>query len=125
MQEISGLTVQERAETPRFRQQVERRLPQQTLDELVARYLAGLPTPQLCREYHLGKSTVLRLLRDRGVQMRRQGLSPEQLPRAVQLYESGWSLVRVAGQLGVSARHAQDRPRGAGVVMRDSHGRVR
>ena len=88
-------------------------------------YLGGHPTPELCNTYGLGKSTVLGLLADAGVVTRCQGLTPEQVTEAVRLYEAGWSLARVATQFGVSTRHVHDRLRAAGVVMRDSHGRLR
>jgi len=115
----------EAAGLPRHRQQARRRLPQSTIDQLVSDYLGGHPTPVLCQTYGLGKSTVLRLLAEAGVEMRRQGLTPEQVTEATALYEGGWSLARAANHFGVSTRHVHDRLRAAGVVMRDSHGRTR
>lgn len=114
-----------RGDVPRRRQQAERRLPQQTIAELVAGYLEGRPTTELTHQFGLGKSTVLRLLREHDVPMRNQGLPPEQVIEAARLYQSGWSLAKIAAHLGVSTKHVHDRLLTARVVMRDSHGRVR
>ena len=43
----------------------------------VADYETGLPTTELITRYGLAKGTVLRLLEEAGVAMRRQGLSDE------------------------------------------------
>ena len=56
--------------------------------------------------------------------MRNQGLSPEQVLGAARLYQSGWSLAKIAVHFGVSTKHIHDRLRAAGVVMRDRHGRT-
>jgi hypothetical protein len=45
--------------------------------------------------YGLGKGTILRVLREHGVQMRRQGLSDSQIKEAMRLYADGWSLERL------------------------------
>lgn len=45
--------------------------------------------------YQLGKGTVLRLLRERGVEIRNQSLTPDQVGEAIQLYLRGWPLAKV------------------------------
>ena len=42
---------------------------------LVEDYLNGIPTTQLTTKYSLGKGSVLQILEDAGVPMRRQGLN--------------------------------------------------
>src|SRR5690606_40408638 len=51
-----------------------RRLDNATMAELVRKYEAGIGTPQLCREYKLSKYSVLKVLHEAGVAMRRQTL---------------------------------------------------
>jgi hypothetical protein len=48
----------------------------------------------------LGKGTVLKLLREHGVTMRRQGLSLAEIDEAVELYAAGWSLAKIGQRLG-------------------------
>ncbi len=57
--------------------------------------------------------------------MRRTGLSDEQIEEAVELYaEQQWSLVRIAGKLGVDHGTVWARLKERGVRMRDTQGRV-
>lgn len=99
----------------RERQKVTRRRSQEAIDRLVSAYLTGVPTTQLVQEFNLGKGTVLRILRDAGVAMRRQGLPDDQLPEAAALYESGVPLARIAERYGVSTKNVHTRLRAAGV----------
>jgi hypothetical protein len=73
------------------------------LDQIVADYEAGDSTLDLVARYGLGKGTVLKLLRDRGAEIRHQSLAPEELAEAIQLYESGLSLARVGEHFGRDA----------------------
>jgi hypothetical protein len=50
--------------------------------------------------YNLGKGTVLRLLRDHGVQLRNQRMTPAEVAQAIQLYQTGNSLAAVGAKLG-------------------------
>ena len=63
------------------------RLSKEQRAALVDGYAAGVPTTQLANDYGLAKGTVLRLLEEAGVSMRRQGLSDEMAERAKLLYE--------------------------------------
>jgi hypothetical protein len=121
MQTIADLPERVQPE-PRERQKVTRRLSQAAIDQLVTDYRSGLPTTELTRRSNLGKGTVLHILRDAGVQMRRQGLPDDKVPEASALYESGMSLAKIAERYGVSTKNIHTRLRDAGVQMRDSHG---
>jgi lambda repressor-like predicted transcriptional regulator len=46
----------------------------------------------------LHRTTVAAHLRRAGVTLRRQGIPPEQMDDAVQLYQEGWSCQRLAGR---------------------------
>lgn len=45
--------------------------------------------------YHPGKGTVLSILAQHGVAMRGQGIPEDRLSEVIELYKSGWSLMRV------------------------------
>lgn len=79
-----------------------RRLSPEIVSEIVDKYEAGITTPALCAEYSLSKGGLLKVLGERGVEMRRQSLDAEQLNEAIRLYETGLSLQAVATRLGVS-----------------------
>lgn len=79
-----------------------RRLDPSTWEEIVAKYKAGATTPQLCAEYALSKGGLLNHLRDRGVRLCRQPLSPEQAEEASRLYGYGFSIAAIARYLDTS-----------------------
>jgi hypothetical protein len=89
-----------------------------TRQQLIADYIAGDPTTVLMERYALGKGTVLGLLRRAGVQLRNQGLSPNDLPRAIALYESGLSFKDVADNFACDAETVRKSLRAAGVEIR-------
>jgi hypothetical protein len=89
---------------------ISHRLSQEQVDGLVAEYRSRMPTPELCRRYSLGKSTVLGLLKAAGVTMRKQGLPDSRVAEAVTRYEQGWTAPQIADHYGVSG---QQHPRPA------------
>jgi len=90
--------------------------------QLVADYQAGVSTTELTRRYDLGKSSVLRLLHDGGVAMRKQPLSEIQIVEAVRLYEAGMSTSRIAAMLGLNQSTVWRTLTARGVVMRSRPG---
>jgi hypothetical protein len=62
--------------TPREPQRVDRRLGAAMMERIVAEYVAGTPTTALARTYGIGKGTVLRLIQERGVTVRKRGPRP-------------------------------------------------
>ena len=104
---------------------VNRRLGSKTIARLVADYRAGTPTTQLTVKYGIGKSTVLRLLEDAGVPMRRQPISDEVTIMAVSLYEAGKSLAAIAREVGQAKQSIRLALLKAGVEMRPSGGQRR
>lgn len=108
----------------RERQKVSRQVPQETIDTLVSRYLDGVLTLTLAKQFKLGNETVSKLLRGAGVETRRQGL-PEDKVAEAGLYGSGLTLAQVAERYAVSVHAVYNKLRAAGVRMRDSHDRKR
>lgn len=84
------------------------RLSTEVIAQLVVDYQAGVSSPELQKRYGLSKGTVLRLLNEAGVEMRRRGLSAEQLGEVVRLYESGMTIREVARDLGVPKTTVQN-----------------
>jgi len=80
--------------------QLDRRLSPTVIAELVAAYEAGTPTPELCRQFSLSKGEVLNLLREAGVQMRRQPVTETEITQAVTLRDEGLSYDEIARRLG-------------------------
>ena len=75
--------------------------------------------------YNLGKGTVLRLLRDHGVRLRNQRMTPADVAQAIQLYQAGNSLAIVGAKLSYDHGTIHRALRRADISMRDSHGRDR
>lgn len=97
------------------------RLTDDVRQSLVRDYLNGIPTTELTTKYSLGKGSVLQLLEEAGVAMRRQGLSDADVDRAVVLYTSGLSLARVAKQLGSAPTTVSRALHTRGVRLRPRH----
>jgi hypothetical protein len=53
------------------------------------------------------------------------GMTPEQIHQAADLYNEGWSLARVGRAVGADAETVRKRLREVGVAMRDCQGRDR
>jgi hypothetical protein len=58
-------------------QRVEQRLGHELISQIVGEYVSGTSSIQLAARYGIGKATVLRLLRDCGVVVRRRGVHNE------------------------------------------------
>jgi hypothetical protein len=70
--------------------------------ELIKRYQAGEPASALAVQFGVDRRTATRIIRRRGLEVRYR--VEADLETARELYESGLSLSRVGGELGVSAR---------------------
>ncbi|WP_336855932.1 helix-turn-helix domain-containing protein [Sinomonas albida] len=87
---------------PRQRYRLIDRLGPATLDKLVERYKAGESTNDLAAEYNISKSSLLRLLDTRGIQRRKQGLTPATERQVLKLRAQGLIIRDIAKQVGVS-----------------------
>jgi hypothetical protein len=107
---------------PRPSFKLAQRLAPTVVDELVAGYEAGRTTNELVAQYSVSHGSVVRLLHKRGVDMRNQGLSVEQVEQAVQLYRVGWSVARIGDLFGVDGTTAWTALKKVGVQMRPRRG---
>jgi hypothetical protein len=85
----------------------------------------GTTTYELGAQFGIDRRTVSNILHRHGVQMRRRGLSPDEVDDAIHLYNFGWSLARVGEHLGVDPTTVLNRLWGRGIPTRDTHGRAR
>jgi hypothetical protein len=92
------------------------------MQQLVADYKAGVHTPELVKKYRLSKTSVLKILRDNHVTIRRQSMTPEQIAAAIQHYEDGKSLSATAREIGMPKQSVRNALLKAGVRLRTSQG---
>lgn len=81
-------------------QRLDRRLIEQTIRSIVAAYEAGATSRQLAAEYDIARSSLITLLRRRGVSVRHRRLTAEEMTEMIRLYESGLSQVAIADMFG-------------------------
>jgi len=108
----------------------DRRPPRHKLDQrsnraemaaqVVADYQVGVPTTQLTIKYGLGKSSVLRHLREAGVTMRKQPLTDDEVAEASRLYAAGLSVAQVGAALNLNPSIIWRTLTACGVVMRSA-----
>ena len=77
-----------------------RRLSDEQIAELVARYNDGEGTPTLSRAYGVSRSGLRQLLLAQGVTLRDPSMSAEEIDRAAKLYKSGLTIRQVGAQMG-------------------------
>jgi lambda repressor-like predicted transcriptional regulator len=57
----------------------------------------------MAKRFGIHRTTVTALLRRHGVELRRAGLAPSDIPAAATLYGQGWSLAQLGTTFGVDA----------------------
>jgi DNA invertase Pin-like site-specific DNA recombinase len=102
-----------------------KRLGAERVLELVAKYDAGSPAQALADEFEIGISTVLRLVRSQGGNVRGHGVSDEVRAEARRLYESGLSVQKVADRLELTKTVALRTIQKSGAVMRPQKNKPR
>lgn len=86
-------------------------------------YLTGASVKSIAKEVGVGHERLARLLRERGVRLRRQSPTEEEVADMQVRYAAGASLDRIGAVLGYSAGTVRSHLLAAGVSMRDPHGR--
>ncbi|GAB2690690.1 hypothetical protein GCM10027089_10240 [Nocardia thraciensis] len=100
-----------------------RRLSAEIQAEIVVAYQDGVPTTELAVRYGIAKAGVLKLLRDRGVVMRRQPMTMSEVDLAVKLYQrEKLSLLAISRRLSKPKTSVREALLARGVRLRDSHG---
>jgi transposase-like protein len=103
-------------------QRVDRRFSAETIAELVQEYRDGASTTHLRQRYDLSQGTVTKILHERGVEMRGQGLTDHDVPTAAELYQDGATLAQLSERFGVSPNAVRRALVSTGVVMRPRGG---
>ena len=102
-----------------------RQLDTSQIQALIQGYTTGATTYELGDRFGLDRRTVSAILHRHGVDMRRRGLSPDQVDDVIRLYESSWSLARIGEHLSVDPTTVLNRLRERGIPTRDTHRRPR
>jgi DNA-binding CsgD family transcriptional regulator len=118
---VSVLQPSEDGMAPRSRTQVQRHLIHEDQLEVVDAYAAGASINEVARQFRLHRTTVNAILERHGVPVRARTMSPTQIRRARELYESGLSLVDVGAQLGFNAQTVANRLKALAVPIRAPH----
>jgi DNA-binding transcriptional regulator LsrR (DeoR family) len=89
---------------------------------ILATYQAGATTRDLGGRFGLAHSSINKLLRQQGVIARRRSPSPDEVQRAVELYEEGQTTRVIAEHLGFGANTIKRSLERAGVTLRPTFG---
>ena len=96
VQEARGRPCQRRPD------RIAKRLPAESIQTLVAEYVAGAPAAELGRRYGLAKTTVISVLRAADVRVRHARLSAADIARIVELHGKGLPQTEIAVRVGRS-----------------------
>jgi hypothetical protein len=102
-----------------------RQLDTDQIQKLIAGYQARATVYELGDRFSIDRRTVSTILHRHGVDMRKCGLSPNQVDDAIHLYNSGWSLAKIGEHLSVDPTTVLNQLRKRGIPTRDTHGRPR
>lgn len=86
-------------------------------DQLVQRYLEVRNMREVAREYRISRTTVAKLLMERGIDTS-CGMSPADVETAARLYDQGLSSGRIGKQLGFDNHTILKAIRKTGIVVR-------
>ena len=106
----------------RASRRVRRRLEPAFIEEITEQYRAGATTPGLCKTYGLSKPSMLRLLREEGVELRRRPLADEQVAIAVEMYAFDQPIAAIATHLHTGYNNVRQRLIKAGTQLRPRGG---
>jgi hypothetical protein len=98
--------------------QIQRRLPPEEVEEVVAAYQAGATALTLADKHSIHRTTVLALLERHHVSRRGRVLTPDHIERAVSSYASGRSCASIAKELQVNPETVRQALLKADVAMR-------
>ena len=93
------------------------------IEALTTDYLAGRTVKALAAQFGVHHTAISRVLKERGITLRLQPMSEKDVDLAIQLYQAGWSLLRVGERLNRSPETIRSELHHNGVAIRDSHGR--
>ena len=101
------------------------RLTLAMMDEAERRYMDGEILRLIASDLGVSRQRLAERLRERGVRLRREKASSEQVLEMCRRYEQGESLARIGERLGFNPSSVRMYVMRAGISMRDTHGRER
>lgn len=101
-----------------------RQLQAAEVDELVAGFHGRASVVGLARQFGIHRGTVSKHLRTRGIDPSPRGLSPDDVPTALELYRDGWTYAQLAEKFGAGETTVRDRLHQAGVPKAPRYGRA-
>jgi hypothetical protein len=110
--------IRSRRVPPDGSRQVQRRLPPEEVEELVAAYLGGATALALAGKHSIHRTTVLALLERHQVSRRGRVLTPDHIKRAISSYASGGSCASIGRELRVNPETVRQALLKSGVAMR-------
>jgi len=114
----NSVTTKCRRVSPDGPRQLQRRLPPEEIEELIAAYTAGATALALAAEHSIHRTTVLALLERHHVSRRGRVLTPDHVERAVSQYASGRSCASIGKELQVNPETIRQALLKAGLAMR-------
>jgi DNA-binding MarR family transcriptional regulator len=88
------------------------------VEELIKAYERKASIKELAARFGVHRLTVTALLLRHGVELRRAGLTPDEVSAAALLYRHGWSLARLGSRFGVDPSTVWRALRAEGMGMR-------
>ncbi len=104
--------------------ELQRHLTGTEVEELVVAYQSGATVYELAELYGCRRATVSDHLKRVGTTMRLRSPSPDEVHKAIELYQAGQSLATVGRALGFSTKTIHNVIIASGVPRRDTHGRI-
>lgn len=115
---LTARRVERPVRVPSRRHKLSLRISDDMTDEIARRYEAGESMPALARSFGLGKGTVVKVLHEAGVSIRRRGLTPAQVIEAKRLYAPGLSLEAVGRRIGANHSSVGTAMQREGIALR-------
>jgi hypothetical protein len=103
---------------PPARKQVRRRLRPDEIEELIGEYRAGATILELSAKHKVHRTTLINLLERNAVARRGRVITPDNINRAIALYESGESCAAISRVLRTSPETIRQSLLKAGVTLR-------
>ena len=101
---------------PALNPRVRYRLGEADLDALVAAYEAGATGRQLATQFGLARSTVILLLKQRGIVVRHPRLTSDEIAEIVRWFQSGVTQAEIGRRIGRDKGHVWHVLRRQGVL---------
>jgi DNA-binding IclR family transcriptional regulator len=93
------------------------------ISKLIKEYELGASVKELAQRFGIHRTTVTKQLQQHGVELRRAGLTSDDVTTASVLYADGWSLAKLGRKFDVDATTVWRALRISGVTMRTPAGR--